>query len=291
MTGFARTEGHEGPVSGTWEVKSVNAKGRDLRCRLAPGFDALELPARDRVGKRFQRGNISLGLMVMRAQTAGGWRVNREVLDQVVAALPEIEKAVPGAAAPSLDGLLALKGVIEPVEERPDEAARAELEARVLADLDAALDQLAAMRAEEGARLQPVLDGLITEIDALRRRAADLAATQPAALKARLLEQIKGVADDMPSFDPDRLAQEAALLAAKADLREELDRLGSHVEAARDLLAADGPVGRKLDFLCQEFNREANTLCSKSADTELTRIGLDLKAAIEQFREQVQNIE
>ena len=288
MTGFARAQGHADGVSWTWEVKSVNAKGRDLRCRMAPGFDALEPPARDRVGKRFQRGNITLNLNVMRAQAPSGWRINHDVLDQVVAAIPEVQRRVTGVTPPSVDGLLGLRGVIEPVEEEPDEEARAALEAAILADLDAALEQLAAMRAEEGARLEPVLSGLIDEVESLQGKAKALAATQPAALKEKLLRQLEGLIEDL---DPERLEQEAAILAGKADLREELDRLAAHVEAARDLLGRDGSVGRKLDFLCQEFNREANTLCSKSSDTELTRIGLDLKAAIEQFREQVQNIE
>ncbi len=288
MTGFARVQGHDDRFSWTWEVKSVNGKGRDVRCRLAGGFDFLEIPARDKVSRRFQRGSITLNLQVVRSRVQAAWRINREALDQVIRILPEIEEKVATIAPSSADGILGLRGVMEPLEEEPSDEVRAAVETRILEDLDEAIDNLAAMRAEEGERLAPVLSGLADEIESLQAKARTLAAVQPGALRARLVEQVRGLVGDMPE---DRLAQEVALLAAKADLREELDRLTAHVAAARDLLVQPGAVGRKLDFLCQEFNREANTLCSKSSDVELTRIGLDLKVAIEQFREQVQNIE
>jgi uncharacterized protein (TIGR00255 family) len=290
MTGFARTEGHDGPLSWAWELKSVNSKSLDLRFRLPPGFDALELPLRALVTQRLKRGSISVNLSVGRSAGAGNIRVNREALAVVVRLANEIAAEVE-AAPPRVDGLLALRGVLESGDEALDEGARERQMKQLNDGFALALEGLASMRASEGARLDAVLSERLNEIAALVKDAEGAAATQPAAIKARLKELIAALTEAVPALPEERLAHEAALIVAKADIREELDRLQAHVSAARMLLAEGGPIGRRFDFLCQEFNREANTLCSKSADLELTRIGLALKAAIEQLREQVQNIE
>ncbi len=288
MTGFARAQGDELGISWAWEVKSVNGKSLDLRLRLAPGFDALEPQLRSLLAQRFRRGNFSASLAVTRTQPAAV-RVNRETLAQIVALMNELAGEIE-AAPPRIDGLLALRGVVETVEDEPD----AVLEERRHAVLDSwakALDALAAARAEEGARLAAILYGQLAEMAALVEAATGCAAAQPAAICYRLQTMLANVADLAPGMPEERVAQEMALLIARSDIREELERLRAHLEQAADLLQQDEAVGRRLDFLCQELNREANTLCSKSADIELTRVGLSLKAAVEQFREQVQNIE
>ncbi len=291
MTGFARAEGHEDDFSWTWEGKSVNGKGLDVRCRLPAGCEGLEQPARERVAKRFRRGNISLALTVQWKQVRGSYRINRAVLDDILSLLPEMRERLPDAGPPQVDGLLALRGVIEPVEDEQSEAAHRAIETTLLAGLEAALESLASMRDQEGARLASVLNAHLDGIDRLCAEAESLAAAQPDAIKERLRTQVAALLEAVPALPEERLAQEAALFMAKADVREELDRLKAHLEAARDLMGGDGAVGRRLDFLCQEFNREANTLCSKSVDVALTRVGIDLKAGVEQLREQVQNIE
>jgi uncharacterized protein (TIGR00255 family) len=288
MTGFARTEGEEVGASWVWEIKSVNAKSLDLRLRLAPGFDSLEPQLRSLLTQRFRRGNFSASLAVTRTAPAPV-RVNRETLAQLVALMNELAGEIE-AAPPRIDGLLALRGVVETVEDEPD----AVVEGRRRAVLDGwarAVDRLAAARAEEGARLAAILRGQLAELFDLVEAAAGCAAAQPAAIRERLQTMLASVADLAPGFSEDRVAQEMALLVARSDIREELERLRAHLEQAADLLRPAEAVGRRLDFLCQELNREANTLCSKSADIELTRIGLELKAGIEQFREQVQNVE
>jgi len=290
MTGFARAEGHEDGVSWVWEVKSVNSKSLDLRVRVPPGLDALELPLRAALAQRLKRGAVSVSLTLTKATGFGGVRVNREALAQVVALAQELV-ADRKAAAPRADGLLALRGVLESGEDVEDEACRERRRAALVASFGRALDGLAAMRAAEGERLIPVVVARLAEIARLVAQAEDNAAVQPEALKARLADMVGQLLGASPALPPERLAQEAALLVAKADIREELDRLSAHIVAAQELLAEGGAVGRRFDFLCQEFNREANTLCSKSADVALTRIGLGLKASIEQLREQVQNLE
>jgi uncharacterized protein (TIGR00255 family) len=290
MTGFARAEGHDGPLSWAWELKSVNSKSLDLRFRLPPGYDALELPLRALVTQRLKRGAISAGLSVARAGGTGNIRVNREALAVVMKLANDLAAEIE-AAPPRIDGLLALRGVLESGDEAPDEATR-ERQMKLLNDgFVQALEGLGTMRASEGARLDVVLSDRLNEIAALVKDAEGAAAMQPAAIKARLKELIAALTDAVPALPEERLAHEAALLVAKADIREELDRLKAHIDAAQSLMKEGVAVGRRFDFLCQEFNREANTLCSKSADLELTRIGLALKAAIEQLREQVQNIE
>jgi len=296
MTGFARAEGadaadlHPG-LHWAWEAKSVNGRNLEVRCRLPPGFEALEAAARAALAERFKRGNVALNLTLARGGEPPRARINRELLDQLMALAAEY--AGKGKAElPRLDNLLAVRGVVEVVEEaEPSEEQRAVRLARMNETLARALVALAAMRQEEGARLAVLVGQHLDLIEELRQRAAATAAAQPAALKARLKQQVEVLLEASPALPEERLAHEAALLVTKADVREELDRLAAHVAAARKLLAEGGAVGRKFDFLCQEFNREANTLCSKSSDVELTSIGLDLKAAIDQLREQVQNIE
>jgi uncharacterized protein (TIGR00255 family) len=291
MTGFARAEGRDDSLHWIWELKSVNGRTLDLRCRLPAGMDGLEPIARAAVAERLRRGNVSVSLTLMRGAKPPKVRINREVLAQLLIVVKELQGQVE-AAAPRLDGLLAVRGVVDVIEEEEeDEAVRQARQERIAATLTEALDALRRMRAAEGARLAAIVGGHLDEIEKLRAAAAATAAVQPPALRERLRSQVAALLESVPALPEERLAQEAALIIAKGDVREELDRLAAHVAAARDLMAESGAVGRKLDFLCQEFNREANTLCSKSTDVELTRIGLALKAAIEQLREQIQNIE
>jgi uncharacterized protein (TIGR00255 family) len=288
MTGFARAEGDRLGIAWVWELKSVNGKSLDLRLRLAPGFDSLEPQLRTALGGRFRRGNFSASLAVTRTAPAAV-RVNRETLGQLVSLMNQLAGEIE-AAPPRIDGLLALRGVVEMVEDE-SEAVLAERRYAVLDSWRMALDRLAEARAEEGARLGAVLDSKLSELHGLVEAAAECAAAQPAAIRQRLLTALAGLSDLVPGLPEERVAQEMALLIARADIREELDRLRAHIEQAADLMRQEEAVGRRLDFLCQELNREANTLCSKSADIELTRVGLSIKAAVEQFREQVQNIE
>ena len=294
MTGFARASGGLGDDSWSWELKSVNSRGLDLRCRLQGGLDRMEATVRAAATKRFHRGNISMSLTLNRAGTAAQVRINNAVLEEIMAAAIDLAHRI-GGAPPSVDTLLTMRGVLETKEAEEGEDDRKALEAGVLATLEAALDALAEDRGAEGRRLGEIATGQVDTIAALTKSAGELAALQPDALKARLRQQVAdfldnagGLADGMFG---DRLLQEAALLATKADVREELDRLATHVAAARELFGDTGAVGRRLDFLAQEFNREANTLCSKSQDAALTKIGIELKTVIDQFREQAQNIE
>jgi uncharacterized protein (TIGR00255 family) len=290
MTGFARAEGRHDDVAFAWELKSVNGKGLELRFRLPSGYDALEAPLRAALAQRFKRGNISASLSLTRSVGTSPFRVNRQALAEIVAAMEEIGTTVV-AAPPRLDGLLALRGVLESTEADEEAGLREARNATVLNVWEEALASLAQMRQAEGDRLGQILHDHLDEIARLISAAEESAAVQPAAIKARLKSLVDTLLDASPALPEERLAQEAALLVARADVREELDRLEAHIAAARTLLGEATNVGRRLDFLCQELNREANTLCSKSADLELTRIGLALKATIEQFREQVQNIE
>jgi uncharacterized protein (TIGR00255 family) len=291
MTGFARVEGHDGALNWVWEIKSVNAKALDLRFRLPAGFDALEVSLRASINQTLRRGAVTVNLGLAKAAGTGGIRVNREALTAVMALAREIAAEIDDAAPPRIDGLLALKGVIESAEDSADETTRERHLGLLTKSFERALASLQAMRLNEGGRLEAVLSARLAEIAGLVRAAEASASAQPAAIKARLEELIAAIVDAVPALPEDRLAHEAALIIAKADIREELDRLEAHLAAARGLVEEGGPIGRRFDFLCQEFNREANTLCAKSADLELTRVGLALKAAIEQLREQVQNIE
>jgi len=288
MTGFARIDGHAEAYSWTFEAKSVNGRSLDIRCRMPGGFDQIEAVARAEIPKRLARGTVNLTLTLTRSSTVSQLRINRDLLAQVLDLAREIEAA--GAAAPRLDALLSVRGIIEPVEEDETDA-RERLDETLKRDVASVIAKLAEARAAEGARLVGVLTGHLDEIERLTDAASACASVQPEALRERLKAQLAALLDAVPSLPEERLAQEAALLIGKADVREELDRLRAHVQAAREMLAEGGAIGRRFDFLCQEFNREANTLCSKSADVELTRVGLSLKASIEQLREQVQNIE
>ena len=291
MTGFAESAGsHEG-LRWRWETKSVNSRSLDMRLRIPPGYDGLEPPARRLAGERFLRGALQISLTVEPSESARGLMVDATALASAVKIAREVA-AETGLAPARVDGLLALKGVIvaDDASESMDPMARAHRDAALLESLAAAFDKLVRERCGEGAKLASLLSAQIGEIERLVGEAARLAAAQPHALRDRLHAQMKELIDSVPVSE-DRLAQEVALLAVKADVREELDRLTAHVQDARALVAQGKGVGRKLDFLAQEFNREANTLCSKSADIALTRIGLGLKAVIDQFREQAQNVE
>jgi uncharacterized protein (TIGR00255 family) len=286
MTGFARAEGEGRGISWVWEIKSVNGRSLDLRLRLAPGFDALEPELRGELARRFRRGSFAAGLSVTRMAPAA-LRVNRRLLAQLMALVDELAGSV-AAAPPRLDGLLALKGVVETVEDDPEPIVE-ERRQLVRRGWAAAVDRLAEARAEEGARLERLLRDQLETMTRLVGAAAQCAAAQPAAIRSRLLAVLADLA--VPTLPEERIAQEVALLAARSDIREEIERLAAHLAQAGELLRETDAVGRRLDFLCQELNREANTLCAKSADIELTRIGISLKAAVEQFREQVQNVE
>ncbi|MBI4273489.1 MAG: YicC family protein [Rhizobiales bacterium] len=290
MTGFARSHGVSGTYVWSWELKSVNAKGLDLRMRLPTGWDAVEVPVRRRGAEALSRGNVYVTLTVKREGVTPMVRINEPVLDAVLAAMKNLTGRV-DAEAPRLDGVLGLKGVIDVIDEEEDENTRAAAEAAVVAGFDVALSGLTEMRKHEGKAIGDVLGERLKEIAALAKRADAAPGRKAEAIKARLAEQIAALLQTSDRFDADRLHQEAILIATKADIREELDRLGSHVAQARRLMSEGGAIGRRLDFLAQELNREANTLCAKANDVELTNIGLELKSVVEQFREQVQNLE
>jgi len=290
MTGYARVEGRLEGVSWVWELRSVNGKSLDMRLRLPNGYDAIENPLRAMLGEALKRGTVNVTLSVTDDQRPATLQINHEVLDRVIALMQDLEGRI-DAAPPRLDGLLSIRGVMELTDSVIDPADREVRLAAVSASFGEAVIALAAMRRVEGARLAEVLDSRLAEIEALVSEAERSAAAQPAAIRDRFRQQIATLLDNVLPLPEERLAQEVALLIQRADVREELDRLSAHVAATRELLAEANGVGRRLDFLCQEFNREANTLCSKSVDLGLTRIGLGLKAAIEQLREQVQNIE
>ncbi|SFS41553.1 YicC/YloC family endoribonuclease [Brevundimonas viscosa] len=287
MTGFGRADDVHGDWSWSVEARSVNGRGLELRFRGPPGFDNLERLAKAAAQGRFARGQVTVGVQAKRAESAAAVRVNEPVLARYADLARRL--AADGAAPPTADGLLALRGVLEAPEDADDAEARAAVEAAMAASIDQALDALQASRRREGAQLRPVIEAFIERIEALVARAEAEAAAQVEAVRDRFARRMAELAPDAPGLD-ERVFLEAAALAAKADVREELDRLVAHVASARQLLRQP-PAGRKLDFLMQEFMREANTLCSKSATTALTGIGLDLKAVIEQLREQVQNVE
>lgn len=290
MTGFARATGSAGDWTWTWEVKSVNGRNLDLRTRLSAGLEALEPGVREAAATRLRRGHVSIALQASRSISRQRIKINEEVLAQLRDVSLELQREY-HFQAPTADGLLGLRGVVELIESEESEAAAAARDAAMLASLEQALDGLNVARREEGKRLAQVIDAQLDDIGRLAGAAGACAEAQPEAIKARLAANLETVLAAATGVSEERLVQELALLIVKADVREELDRLASHVTAARELMASAEPAGRKLDFLAQEFNREANTLCAKAADVALTRIGLDLKATIDQFREQVQNIE
>ena len=288
MTGFGRAEGALGAWSWAVEARSVNGRNLEVRFRGPPGFEGLERAAREGAQARFQRGQLTIGVQAKRAEGLGAVRLNLEQLERYLAAgAPYVASGQAGP--PALDGLLSLKGVIEAADAVDDPEVQGALEAAMAVSIASALDELAAARTEEGRALLGVLGPLVDHIGTLTSKSAALAQGQPAIIKARFEKRLTELAGEAATEE--RILQEAAAMAVKADVQEEIDRLRGHVAAAHDLLAAEGAVGRRLDFLTQEFMREANTLCSKSASGALTAVGLDLKATIEQFREQVQNVE
>ena len=290
MTGFARGHGVTDSYAWAWEIKSVNGKGLDVRLRLPPGWDAIEAPARAKAAERLARGSIQANLTVERIGVLPIVRINTAVLEAILTTLRRLAQRI-DAAPPSLDGLLALKGVMEVGNAEESEEERRGAEAAAITGFAEVLGALVEMRDHEGSALGRILAARLGEIAALAQRAELAPGRRPEAIRERLAEQVATLLAQSDRFDSDRLHQEAILIATKADVREELDRLAAHLAQARLLIDHGGPVGRRLDFLAQELNREANTLCAKANDVELTNIGLELKAAVEQFREQVQNVE
>lgn len=292
MTAFARVQGESGAVRWTWELRSVNGKNLDLRIRIPTGLEALEPKIRERCSKVLRRGNVTLGLSMQRDQGEAVLSINENALEAVLAAIELLKARVPEVSQPSLDGILSQKGVFELKEPEDDEDSRAMLHSALLTTLDRALLDLVDMRHTEGTAISSVLKSQIDKIADLTNAAEALPSRTSEAIRARLQTQVAELLDaSNGQLDSQRLHQEAAILATKADIREELDRLHAHVAAVRDLTEKGGAIGRRLDFLAQEFNRETNTLCSKSNDVALTTIGLDLKSVIDQMREQIQNLE
>jgi len=290
MTGFARGQGTSASYAWAWEIRSVNAKGLDVRLRWPPGWDAVDAPVRARAAEVLSRGAVNATLTVERPGAQPEVRVNEQVLSAVLATMNNLAGKV-DAAAPRLDGILAIKGVVEVHDAEESEAERRSAEAAAVDGFAQTLVSLAEMRRHEGEVLGHVLTTRLDEIAALVAGAEASPGRRPEAIRQRLQEQVAALLENSARFDADRLHQEAIVLATKADIREELDRLTAHVGQAKKLIKAGGAVGRRLDFLSQELNRETNTLCAKSNDIELTNIGLELKNLVEQFREQVQNLE
>jgi uncharacterized protein (TIGR00255 family) len=290
MTGFARSHGTSGPYAFEWELKSVNAKGFDLRMRLPQGWDDIEAVARKRSTDVLSRGTVYANLTVKRTNTASVVRINEAVLESVLKVAGELSGKI-DAVAPSIDGLLSIKGVLEVVEPEADEAGEKAAKTAAAEAFEQALRSLVDMRKREGIALGQILSQRMNEIENLAKKAEAAPGRRPEAVKLRLAEQIAALLETSDRFDQERLNQEAILIAAKADIREELDRIASHIAQTRELIGKGGSIGRRLDFLAQEFNREVNTCCSKSNDLELTNIGLEMKSVVEQFREQVQNLE
>ncbi len=290
MTGFARREGDHEKFHWAWEIRSVNARNLDVRARTPNGFDQLEAEVRKRLAARFKRGSLQVNLHIKRHAEAAEVVVNEAALDQVLKAMTLVKSKV-DAAPPTLDGVLSLRGVLETVEAVESDEERAGQVAALLLGFDETVLALAEARDSEGAAMETVLVGQVDQIAALTADATSIAQKAPEKLRTRLMDQLDELLKGGSGLPEERLAQEIALLVSKADIREELDRLRAHCEGAKELIGADEPVGRKLDFLTQEFNRESNTLCSKASDVTLTRIGLELKSVVEQMREQVQNIE
>jgi uncharacterized protein (TIGR00255 family) len=289
MTGFSRREGALEAWTWAVEARSVNGRNLEVRFRGPPGFDSLERTAREAGQARFQRGQITIGLQAKRSESASAVRINVEQLERYID-LAERYVRQGRAALPAMDGLYGLRGVLESADDTDDAEVRARIEAAMADTLALALDGLKAARLDEGQALTPILSGQIGRVEALVADAESEAAKQVESIRSRFERRLGDLLQDRPDIDA-LVVQEAAVLAAKADVREELDRLTSHVTAARGLIVGDAAAGRRLDFLAQEFMREANTLCSKSATTALTATGLELKAVIDQFREQVQNVE
>ncbi len=293
MTGFARINGTHEEYSWLWEVKSVNGRGLEIRCRIPYGFDKVEEIARKNLKSKMQRGTVNLHLQLNQPSGTSAYQINQTFLDELISiAKDKSEKN--NLEAARIDGLMEIKGVIEQADKSAiDDKTQEALEQALSVSLYELFDNLINTRLGEGAQLLPVLNNQLNEIEELSKKALNTAALRPENVRARMKTHLDMILGGGGSIDANRLEQELALLATKADISEELDRLTSHVLTARDVLASDKSegIGRRLDFICQEFNREANTLCSKSNDKELTQVGLDLKVVIDRLREQVQNIE
>jgi len=290
MTGFARSHGASGPYTFEWELKSVNAKGFDLSLRMPQGWDEVEAFAKKRAAELLARGTVYANLTVKRANALSTVRINEDVLASIVKVAGQLAARI-DAVAPSIDGLLAIKGVIEVVEPESDEEEDKVARAAAAEAFDKALTDLVAMRQREGTSLGQILSQRMDEVEAFAKKAETAPGRKPEAIRTLLAEQVAALLETSDRFDADRLNQEALLIAARADIREELDRIASHIAQARELIGKGGPIGRRLDFLAQEFHREVNTCCSKSNDIELTNTGLEMKNVVEQFREQVPNLE
>ena len=290
MTGFARTQGQFEETSWVWELRSVNGKGLDLRLRIPNGFEALEVKSRNLLSQYFSRGNIQISLSMTQSSSASIPYVNQDAVSALLDAARELQGKV-GGNLPSAAELMSMRGVVELSEKQLDDDAKDKLHLEILETLEEAAKALLAMRQSEGQAIAKVLEEQVEKIAQLHRDIEANDARSPEAIKRQLKMQVDKLVENNSEFDEQRLYQEVAILAAKADLQEELDRLVVHVKAAQDLLESDGPVGRRLDFLAQEFNRECNTICSKSNSAEVTSIGLDMKLIIDQFREQLQNME
>ncbi|WLS09025.1 YicC/YloC family endoribonuclease [Shinella sumterensis] len=290
MTGFARVEGTSGRTRWAWELRSVNGKGLDLRLRLPPGLEALEADIRRLAGETFSRGNLQIGLTTSVSEAQVEAVVNEGALAAVLALRDRLAGTIDPAPL-KLDTLLSVRGIVDFREAEESEAETQARDRDIRAGLAEAIRRLADMRRKEGTALADVLLGQVARIEALTGAVEADPSRSVAAIAERLATQVATLMQGATALDRDRLHQEVALLATKADLREEIDRLKSHVRAARELIAEGGPIGRKLDFLAQEFNRESNTICSKSNAAAVTAAGIELKVVIDQFREQVQNLE
>lgn len=290
MTGFARTQGQYDDTSWIWELRSVNGKGLDLRLRVPSGYEAVETAARSELAKHYKRGNIQISLSVSQSASATIPYINQEAAQSLLSAAKELQAKV-GGELPTAAEFMAMRGVVELGEKELDDDAKAKRNAEILKSLNSAALALVEMRQSEGDAIAQVLSGQVAKILELHCAIEANEMRSPEAIKTQLKAQVDQLIENNSGFDEQRLYQEAAILAAKADLQEELDRQVVHVKAAQELLASEGPVGRRLDFLAQEFNRECNTICSKSNSAEVTSIGLDMKLIIDQFREQLQNME
>lgn len=290
MTGFARAQGQLEEISWVWEMRSVNGKGLDLRLRIPNGYEALEVKSRNLLSQYFTRGNIQVSLNVTHSSAGIIPQVNHDAVSALLDAARNLQQKV-GGELPSAAELMAMRGVVELGEKQLNDKETAELQSAIFKSLEEAASALVSMRQGEGDAIARVLEGQIEKIAQLHRQIETNDARSPEAIKRQLKMQVDKLVENNDEFDEQRLYQEVAILAAKADLQEELDRLVVHIKAAQGLLKSDGPVGRRLDFLAQEFNRECNTICSKSNSAEVTSIGLDMKLIIDQFREQLQNME
>jgi len=290
MTGFARSDGVYANLRWHWEIRCVNGKSMDVRCRLPYGYEHIEPDIRKLFAKYISRGNAQVSLSLKEEETTGELIINEAALGRAVQVAKRLVEEA-GATAPSADGLLALKGIVELCVQEEDEGVIKARNTEILTSLETALGDLVSMRKREGEQLSNVINTQLSGIAELMAEVRHEMTGANELMRTRVAKQVARLVDASQSLDEDRLYQEAVLLAAKADITEELDRLDAHILAARDTLKVEGPIGRKLEFLIQEFNREANTLCSKSPTKEITALGLDMKAAIDQIREQVMNIE